>query len=457
MIVSIRVQSQNIFYATELILLNTRFLYLLIASLFVVAVSASLKIVFDLQDASIEQQSESTTDNASATEINLDENTAIEGFALNYPLFDGSESEIQRRIQVQAKNEQEIANLKKQLKAEQLKTNEAAKALQEQRSRIASLSNNNERLSDQVSSLDNQVNIHQFELTESLRRENKLSQILKAERLQHTSLLGSSIDQIKSKIDQKPDLLKTTKSGVNKEGVVTLDSDHQVDVVDVNEALLDDEDNFSGAVEFGFNFERDNQRTKSIEGRLILDYNVINQYNINNDIQFEYENEDGEDTDDELRWQLQVNYNLTPVDTAFIRSDIQRSGFASYKQEDTFTVGHGHIFFNENNHKFYSEFGPGYKLAVPNDGADDVSINEYILRTKLNYERVVTESLQVSMEGVLELGHENSIYEVELKAQNRIYQELYLIFDVNYKYNQNVPIDTMNDELSTGLNLQYAF
>jgi putative salt-induced outer membrane protein len=61
------------------------------------------------------------------------------------------------------------------------------------------------------------------------------------------------------------------------------------------------------------------------------------------------------------------------------------------------------------------------------------------------------------LEGILELGKANSVYETEFRAQNRIYQQLYLIFDVNYKYNQNVPDGNENEELSTGLNLQYAF
>jgi len=414
-----------------------------------VAVSVWWEVIADKYDAITQDQAETINDDVLTEQINLAETAAEGGLDLGESVVTQlSESEVQKLIEAQSKSKQQIANLKKQLGEEQAKRVDAEKKLVEQQSLTTSLVNRNDQLSDQLSTLDNQVNINQFELRESLKRERKLNQTLKAERLQHANLLSSSIDQIKSKIDQKPDLLKT---------VNTADPEDDSDVADVNEEAPKVEDHFSGAVEFGFNFDRDNQRTKGVEGRLILDYNVKEKYNVNSDMQFEYENEDGEDTEDELRWQLQGNYNLTPVDTAFIRSDIQRSGFASYEKEDTFTVGYGHIFFNENNHKFNVEVGPGYKLAVPNDGEDDVSFNEYILRTKLNYERIVTESLQISTQGIVELGHENSVYEIGARAQNRIYQELYLIFDVNYKYNQNVPVDTRNDELSTGLNLQYAF
>jgi len=376
-----------------------------------------------------------------------------------------SEAEIAALIEAQQKAKLEIAVLKEQLKAEKLKNDNSQKSQQQQQNKFVQLSSVNEALEDKVSSLDNQVNIQESYLAESLKREKALADTLKKQRLQYSNLLNSPIKQIKSEIEQQPDLLKTNKTPQANDAisdaefveVAISENPIQTDVVDANEEQAIEEEHFSGAVEFGFNFEQDNQLTKSVEGRLILDYNVIDKYNLNSDVQFEYENEDGEDTENEWRWQLQANYNLNPLDTAFIRSDIQRSEFSSYQIEDTYTVGYGHIFFNENHHKFNVEVGPGYKVAIPNDGEDEVSFNEFILRTRLNYERIVTENLQLTTEGILELGRENSVYEVELRAQNRIYQQLYLIFDVNYKYNQNVPEDSENGEISTGLNLQYAF
>ncbi|RBW41549.1 hypothetical protein DS885_16645 [Psychromonas sp. B3M02] len=374
-----------------------------------------------------------------------------------------SESLLVTATQAQAKKQ--IDALKAQLEAEKLKNQQALAAQQTQQSKLNYLQSENERLFDQVSTLDNQVNIQESYLAESLKREQRLNETLQKQLLQKASITSSPIDNIKSSIDQQPDLLKTKKDSSGKEAIsdaefidVAVQTNNiKTDVVDGNEPVNEEEKRFSGAVEFGFNYDQDIDVTKSADGRLILDYNVTDNYNINNDIQFEFEDEEDEDTDNDWRWQLQGNYSLDPVNSLFLRSDIQRSQSASYEKEDTFTVGHGHVFFNENNHKFNTEFGPGYKVAEPNDGEDEVSYNEFIVRTKLNYERIVTENLQVTLEGTFELGHKNSVYESEFKIQNRIYQELYLIFDINYKYNQNVPDDTENDELSTGFNLQYAF
>ena len=368
-------------------------------------------------------------------------------------------------IKSQTNAQQKIETLKAQLQAELKKTAQRQQAQELQETKLTTLEEENQRLADKVSTLDNQVNIQESHLAESLKREKQLNDALQKELLKHASLLSSPIDQIKTSIDQKSDLLKTKKTAQGKDAIsdaefidVAVQTNNiQTDIVDSNEEVVSKYNRLTGAVEFGFNYEQDNDLTKSAEGRLILDYNVVDEYNVNSDIKFEFEDEEDEETENDWRWQLQGNYNLDPVNLVFLRSDIQRSQSDSYEKEDTYTTGYGHIFFNENNHKFNTEIGPGYKLAEPNDGEDEVSYNEFIIRTKLNYERIVTESLQVTLGTVFEFGHKNSIYEAEFKAQNRIYQELYLIFDINYKYNQNVSDDNENDELSTGFNLQYAF
>ena len=115
---------------------------------------------------------------------------------------------------------------------------------------------------------------------------------------------------------------------------------------------------------------------------------------------------------EKYRWQLQSDYNLDPTNLIYARSDINRSQFSSYEQEDIFTVGYGRILYNTNKQKFNIEIGPGYRFAIPNDGEDAVSVDEFIVRTKLNYERVLTDSLQVTTDAVLEAGHENSVYSI---------------------------------------------
>ncbi|MDA7745864.1 DUF481 domain-containing protein [Psychromonas sp.] len=366
-------------------------------------------------------------------------------------------------IQPQLKAQKEIVELKKQLE----KARERAQNKQkEQNITFAKLVAENEALTNQVSTLENQNNIQTANLAESQVRERKLIDKLDKERQRHAKLLNTPIDTIKGSIEQKKDLLKVKKGTeltaaeqheFSDEALDIQDNHIQTDTVDSEEEKLAKVEHFTGAVEFGFNYDQDNQITKGLMGRLILDYDEADQYNINSDLQFEFKSENGEMITEKLRWQLQADYNLDPENIIFARSDIQRSQFASYEKEDTFTVGYGYLFFEGNNHQLNIEVGPGYKFAVPNIPEEAVSVNELILRTRLNYERVVSENLQLVLEGVVELGRANSAYSLQYRAQNRIYRQLYLIFDLNYKYNQNVPVDTVNKEVSTGLNLMYAF
>ena len=444
-------------------MLKSAFLYILIINLIVLGVNVGLymtpqaitsttEVIIGANAGATNIQADGALGNAGDRTINSDAGVAgaKRNSSANTTLSTKKEA---TKLALQLEQQQAAEKLKQQL----------------QQKKLEQVLAENQRLIDKISTLDNQVNIQESYLVESQQQEKQLKALLKKERLQHASLLSSPINRIKTSIDQQPDLLKNKKVGQGsiEENNAIADQDFidiaiennsiKTDIVDSNEEIIELPDRFTGAVEFGFKYEQDNQITQNLRGRLILDYDEVDQYNINSDIEFKSESEDSEETAQKLRWQLQGNYNLDPMNLVFVRSDIKRSKFASYEQEDIFTVGYGHIFFNENNHKFNTEFGPGYKFAEPNADEDAVSINEFILRTRLNYERIVSESLQVSLQGVFEVGHSNSVYGVEFKAQNRIYQQLYLIFDVDYKYNQNVPEDTENKEVSTGFNLQYAF
>lgn len=329
---------------------------------------------------------------------------------------------------------QQIKQLRqeKQINAKKLASLQAQLALSERR---------NKQLSTQIDKLEN---VSQTQIARLQQRNRELQQ----EKQQPARQLVSDVDLLKANIQRQPDLVQL-KSSAEIADKIELAGDKATNI----EAA----DNFSGSVEFGFRYEQDNKETYMLNGRLVLDYEQKDLYKINSNFKLDTEKEDGEMSTEKYRWQVQGDYYLDPRNLAFVRSDIQRSQFASYNKEDIYTVGYGRVFFDHSKHKFSVEIGPGYRMAEPNAGEDAVSVDEFIVRTRLNYERVISESLQVTMNTVWEMGNENSIYSLNFKAQNRIYRELYLIYDFKYKYTQNVPFDTLNKEVTTGLNLMYAF
>ncbi|WP_028865162.1 DUF481 domain-containing protein [Psychromonas aquimarina] len=334
-----------------------------------------------------------------------------------------------------------------------------------QAERIASLLAENKKLQKKITSQDQTIAMQAFYLQEHER------DLLLAQQESQPVILNSEIERVKQTINQKPDMLNLKINPgppIDEESPVSEPADKSESNNSTEENKEDNSDKvstgpawekLSGSVEFGFNYEQDNEKTKTLEGRLVLEYAERDLYNINSDLDFEFENEDGEDEEEEYRWQLQADYNLDPKNLVFVRSDILRSEYASYKKEDIYTVGYGRVIFNANNHKLNVEVGPGYRFSVPNlqEDEDAISIDELIVRTRINYERIVSETLQFKVDAVLEMGAENSIYEATFKAQNRIYNSLYLVFDFGYKFTETVPVDTVNKEVTSGMNLLYAF
>jgi len=322
---------------------------------------------------------------------------------------------------------------------------QTTKKMAKQQSELSRLSQLNRRLSTQINRLQGKVET-QYSYITQIEKENV--ELHQAE-IKEPALIVSDVELLKTSIESKPDLIAVASSPVADK----IEQAGQLDLVAKKEEI----NPFSGSVEFGFSYEQDNQVTKAINGRLILDYEQKDSYKINCNLKVEVEEEDGESTTEKYRWQLQGNYYLDPRNSFFARSDLQRSQFASYDREDIYTIGYGRVVFDQDKHKFSVELGPGYRMAIPNIGEDSVSVDEFIVRSRLIYDRILSKTLQVKMDAVLEAGHENSIYALSFSAQNKIYRELYLIFDFEYKYTQNVPIDTLNKEVTTGLNLLYAF
>ncbi|WP_019613655.1 DUF481 domain-containing protein [Psychromonas ossibalaenae] len=336
-----------------------------------------------------------------------------------------------------------------------------------QAERIALLLAENKKLQQKVTSQDQTIAMQAFYLEEHERS------LLLAQQKSQPVVLSPEIERVKQTINQKPDMLNLKINPgppIDEESPVGEPEPEPEPEIETNgEENKEDNDDkvgtgptwdkLSGSVEFGFNYEQDNEKTKTLEGRLVLDYAERDKYNINSDLDFEFETEDGEDEEEEYRWQLQADYNLDPQNLVFVRSDLLRSEYASYKKEDIYTVGYGRILFNANNHKLNVEIGPGYRFSVPNlqEDEDAISFDEFIIRTRVNYERIMSETLQFQMDVVLEMGAQNSIYEATFKAQNRIYNSLYLVFDFGYKFTETVPADTVNKEVKSGMNLLYAF
>lgn len=335
------------------------------------------------------------------------------------------------------------------VKIAQLKDKNAAqeKRIVEQRWLINHLQKQNSQLQDDNETTKQQLETKDAELVSLTKKHQTELAIANKPRKPN-----SDIELMKAQIDTQPDLITTKIKKKPKEQSEEVKEESRSPVKEPSNW-----DNFSGLTEFGYNFEKDNKTTRGLEGRLMLDYTKHEAYKINSDFEFEFEDEDDVETTNKSRWQLQSDYNLTPISTVFARADLNTSRYSSYNKEHIYSVGYGRILIDNKSHHLLAEAGPGYRSAEPNSGKNAVTVHEPIGRLRFQYSFIATKNLELKFDSVTEIGNENNIYTSILQAQNKIYRELYLVFEFEYKYTENVPVDTVNEEYTSGLKLLYAF
>ncbi|HEY5715160.1 MAG TPA: DUF481 domain-containing protein, partial [Psychromonas sp.] len=211
-----------------------------------------------------------------------------------------------------------------QLQALEKKKNAEKLALLE--AQLAQLQEQNKTLAAQINGLDSELAAKKSYI--SLLQKNNRE--LKQAQAEQALALVSEADLLKTNIQSQPDLLKTKSSAAEVE-----------QAGEVEEVVLDNElaGDFSGGVEFGFLYAQDNQVTRALNGRLVLDYDIADLFKLNSNLKFELKEEDNAMATEKYRWQLQADYYLDPRNSIFARSDMQRSQFASYDKEDIYTLG----------------------------------------------------------------------------------------------------------------------
>jgi len=308
----------------------------------------------------------------------------------------------------------------------------------------------------------NQTNIDLMTELNRFRRElmqknleiNALKEENKTLKLAKSSSIASDVELVKADIESEPDLIKF------KTDKTVVEESHTIIGKDVAQPQYGQEkplSNYTGSIEFGFSYSQNSIETRAADGRFILNYEAADLFEITSNVNFGIREEDSYMTAKNFRWQLQGDKYLDPRNFIYARTDLRRTEFASYDKEDSYTVGYGRIVLAGEKNELNVEVGPGYRMALPNVDTGAVSVDELILRLGIYDKHVLSESLQLSLDSELELGKENSTYSASFKLQNKIYRELFLISESNYKYTQNVPDGTSNKDISTNLKLKYAF
>lgn len=215
---------------------------------------------------------------------------------------------------------------------------------------------------------------------------------------------------------------------------------------------------WQSSIEFGWNLDKSNKTTQALNSVLIVDYDADEAFNGHLEYSFDYASDDGEAFIQKSRLQLQGDYAFSKQDYAFVRTDLKRHKFASYAKEFTYTTGYGRTFIDKKRQKLSFEIGPGFRYAKPQENATDtVRKEEAIVRSVLKFQHFFTDRLKFYIDASVETGNKNTVTLFDSKLENKIVNDLSLVFNFSHSYTKHVPDGAVKEELSNKINIRYLF
>jgi len=165
----------------------------------------------------------------------------------------------------------------------------------------------------------------------------------------------------------------------------------------------------------------------------------------------------------EERFELNANrYELAA--TSAYKMDERRSwlaalryendDFAPFEHQTTFALGYGHRFIDDGRTLLATEIGPGWRRARLVSGETE---SDLILRGKLDFKRVLTETTELVNTLLVESGDDNTFAQNDLGIAVKINASLALKTALQFRHNTEVaPGVEKTDSLLT-VNLVYTF
>ncbi len=215
---------------------------------------------------------------------------------------------------------------------------------------------------------------------------------------------------------------------------------------------------WQSSIEFGWNFDKSNKTTRALNSALIVDYDAEQAFTGHMEYSFDYASDDGEPFTQKSRLQLQGDYGFNNQDYVFARTDLKRHKFASYAKEFTYSAGYGRTFVDRKKQKLSLEIGPGYRYAKPQENATDtLRKEEGIVRSVVKFQHFFTNRLKFYVDASIETGSKNTVTLFDSKLENKILNDLSLVFNFSHSYTKNVPEGAVKEELSNKINIRYLF
>lgn len=211
---------------------------------------------------------------------------------------------------------------------------------------------------------------------------------------------------------------------------------------------------WSGSGQLGFSMTSGNSDNESLTAGLLLE-RESNQWINNINLDIVRASSDGEDTAERYTLSSRNGYKFDSDDYVYNNTRYDKDNFSGYDYTITTSFGWGHQFIDEEDHKFATEIGAGYRIeAIDIDRTENTGA---VLVGKLDYMRELTETMKLSEVLLVESGSDNTFMQNDLGLKFKVNGQFSVKIAHQYRYNTDVVAGKVSHDSLLSANLVYDF
>ncbi len=211
---------------------------------------------------------------------------------------------------------------------------------------------------------------------------------------------------------------------------------------------------WSGEIVFGFLSTSGNSDTRSLNGKLALDYTQDAWKNSFAATALGSSDEEGA-TAERYTVGDKLDYNFTEHDYVFAAVDWEKDLYAGIRERTAETVGYGRRVLTGPVHALDLEVGAGARQTEANVTGEKES--ELIGRLSGKYVWTLSESSSFKQTLKVENGESNTFTESVSELKLTIIGNLYALLSYTVRNSTDVPVGTEKTDTLTAVNLSYSF
>lgn len=211
---------------------------------------------------------------------------------------------------------------------------------------------------------------------------------------------------------------------------------------------------WSGSGQLGFSMTSGNSDNESLTAGLLLERESIKWIN-NINLDVVRASNDGVDTAERYTLSTRNGYKLDDDDYIYNNTRYDKDNFSGFDYTLTTSFGWGHQFVDQEDYKFSTEIGAGYRIeALDIDRTENTGA---VIVGKLDYMRALTETLKLTELLLVESGSDNTFMQNDLGLKFKVNGQFSVKLAHQYRYNTDVVPGKVSHDSLVSANLVYDF